>query len=286
MSRSHRKLELPDPSIKDHTRDLGVRSVKSAQRVLELFEIFEQLEEPISLADLVRISEIPQSSAWMLVQTLLRMGYICQNPVDKTFMPSLRLNMLGGWVHDSLLPRSNLRLAMRALCEELKLTIVLGQRTGHHVQYAHVMYGTRDRKDQVPIGVVRPLIGTGLGYAILTQLPEDEICALAAYCLAEDKENIPVQTLREVLNIVADARNRGFVYSHRLQNVDRASFSFALTNAEVGSHAGLMALAIAGNLQDVEQRLDDIPAVVNDVAAEFLPDISINISPTASFLPI
>src|SRR5690625_6579944 len=88
MSRSHRKLELPDPSIKDHTRDLGVRSVKSAQRVLELFEIFEQLEEPISLADLVRISEIPQSSAWMLVQTLLRMGYICQNPVDKTFMPS------------------------------------------------------------------------------------------------------------------------------------------------------------------------------------------------------
>src|SRR5699024_12293366 len=99
------------------------------------------------------------------------------------------------------------------------------------------MYGTRDRKDQVPIGVVRPLIGTVLGYAILTQLPEDEICALAAYCLAEDKENIPVQTLREALNIVADARNRGVVYSRRLQNVERASFSFASTNAVVARDA-------------------------------------------------
>src|SRR5690625_7392044 len=105
----------------------------------------------------------------MLVQTLLRMGYICQNPVDKTFMPSLRLNMLGGWVHDSLLPRSNLRLAMRALCEELKLTIVLGQRTGHHVQYAHVMYVSRDGNVQVTIGVVRSTVWTGRGYANVTQ---------------------------------------------------------------------------------------------------------------------
>lgn len=287
MSRSSSRLELPDASIKDSTRDLGQRSVKSAQRVLELIELLEQLGRPVSLAEIVRASGYPQSSTWMLVQTLMRMGYLCHNPDDGTYMPSLRLNMLGGWVHDLALPRSNLRLAMRALGERLGLSVILGQRSGRYVQYAHVLYGAKDRKTQVPIGVVRPLIDTGLGYALLAQLPDEEVCAIASVCLARAEHQSPVTTLRQVLAIVDKARNAGFVYSHRLQSANRASFSFALvSDPGAGDRTGLMALAIAGTRQDVAARLRDIPRTVNEVAAEFLPDVPIHVKAAHPIPPI
>lgn len=287
MSRTSSRLELPDPSVKDGTRDLGPRAVKSAQRVLELLELLEQLGRPVTLAEIVRASDYPQSSAWMLVQTLMRMGYLCHNPDSGTYMPSLRLNMLGGWVHDIALPHSNLRLAMRALEERLGLTIVLGQRSGRYVQYAHVRYAAKDRKSQVPIGVVRPLIDTGMGYSLLAQLPDDEVCAIANVCLARAEHPSPVSSLRQVLDIVDKARQEGFVYSHRLQSANRASFSFALvTDPGAGEHAGLMALAVAGSRQDVIARLQEIPDAVNDVAAKFLPDVPIHIKAAFPILPI
>lgn len=279
MSRSARSLELPDPSIKDRTRDLGTRSVKSAQRVLELLELMEQLGRPVTLAEIVRASDYPQSSSWMLVKTLTQMGYLSHNPDTGTYVPSLRLNMLGGWVHDMVLPRSNLRLAMRALEEKLGLSVILGQRSGRYVQYAHVLYAATDRKSQVPIGVVRPLIDTGMGYALLAQLPDKEVCAIANMCLARGEHPDSVTTLRHVLDIVDTARQTGFVYSHRLQSANRASFSFALIpDSKASKHAGLMALALAGTQQEVSDRLPDIPQTINDVAAEFLPDVPIHIN--------
>ncbi len=176
---------------------------------------------------------------------------------------------------------------MRALGERLGLSVILGQRSGRYVQYAHVLYGAKDRKTQVPIGVVRPLIDTGLGYALLAQLPDDEVCAIASVCLARAEHKSPVTTLRQVLGIVDRARNAGFVYSHRLQSANRASFSFALvSDPGAGDHTGLMGLAIAGTRQDVAARLHDIPRTVNEVAAEFLPDVPIHIKASAPISPI
>ncbi len=287
MSRPSRRLELPDPSIKDGVRDLGTRAVKSAQRVLELLELLEQLGRPVTLAEIVRASDYPQSSTWMLVKTLMHMGYLCHNPDTGTYMPSLRLNMLGGWVHDLALPRSNLRLAMRALVERLGLTVILGQRSGRYVQYAHVLYADTDRKTQVPIGVVRPLIDTGMGYALLAQLPDEEVCAIANICLARAEYSSPVSSLRQVLDMVDTVRQTGFAYSHRLQSANRASFSFALIPDQgSSSQADLMALAIAGPQQDVVARLHDIPRSINEVAAEFLPDVPLHITTDSPILPI
>jgi DNA-binding IclR family transcriptional regulator len=202
-------------------------------------------------------------------------------------MPSLRLNMLGGWVHDLALPHSNLRLAMRALEERLGLTVILGQRSGRYVQYAHVLYTATDRKSQVPIGVVRPLIDTGMGYALLSQLPDEEVCAIANHCLARAEHPSPVSSLRQVLDIVDKVRQAGFCYSHRLQSANRASFSFALIpDPGARHHAGLMALAVAGPQQDLSDRLDDIPHSINEVAAEFLPDVPIHIPTSSPILPI
>lgn len=278
MTRTSARLELPHPSIKDRQRELGERSVKSAQRALELLELFEQLSRPVTLAEIVRASGYPQSSTWMLVQTLTRMGYLCHNPEDGTYMPSLRLNMLGGWVHDMALPRSNLRSAMHALGKRLGLSVVLGQRSGPNVQYAHVVYSGRDRDAEVPIGVVRPLIDTAMGYAILAQLPDDEVRRITNVCLLRRTEPGPVTDVEQAMSLVRRVREAGFAYSHRLQTAGRASFSFALgTEPGAGGAGGLLGLAVAGSRRAVQGRLAELPATINAVIAEFLPDVPVSI---------
>ncbi|MNV94116.1 hypothetical protein D3C71_1888870 [compost metagenome] len=113
------------------------------------------------------------------------------------------------------------------------------------------------------------------------------MCAIANVCLARAEHKSPVSSLRQVLDIIDKARNAGFVYSHRLQSANRASFSFALvTDPGAGSHSGLMALAVAGTRHDVAARLSGIPKAVNEVAAEFLPDVPIHIKATSPILPI
>ncbi|MCY1212246.1 Transcriptional regulator KdgR [compost metagenome] len=286
MARTKTSVRLPQPSIRDRERDLGSGVVKSARRVFELFELFEQLNRPATVSEIVQASGFPQSSTSMLLQTLHRMGYLCWNPDDRTYVPSLRLNMLGGWVHDVALPRSNLRLAMQELSRRTGISVVLGQRTGRFVQYAHVVFASSARDDDVPIGVVRPLVETGLGYALMAALPDEEVRRVASACLSPQVRTGVVRSVEQVAEMVARVRAAGFAYSTRLQNVGRASFSFGLGQSggqdpEFGRESSLLGLALAGKRRVLEARLPDIIAAVNDVAREYLPDVRIEIDPKA-----
>ncbi|MDS1139215.1 helix-turn-helix domain-containing protein [Pusillimonas sp. SM2304] len=254
--------------------------MKSAGRVFELIEIFEQLRRPATVAELVKASGFPQSSTSMLLDTLTRMGYLCWNPEERTYLPSLRLNMLGGWVHDIALPRSNLRLAMQELSRRTNLSVVLGQRVGRRVQYAYVVYAASDRAGDVPIGAVRPLTDTGLGYALMAAMPHNEVRRIATACLAERGRPPNAGEVDRVMKMVSTVAQVGFAYSSRMQSAGKASFSFNLARAEgANPEFGMLGLALAGTDQAIERNLLDIIRAINGIAQEFLQDVQIGIDP-------
>lgn len=280
-------MKLPQLSSHDHERDLGTRAVKSAGRVFELLEIFEQLRKPATVAEIVKASGFPQSSTSMLLHTLTRMGYLCWNPEDRTYLPSLRLNMLGGWVHDMALPRSNLQLAMQELSKRTNLTVLLGQRVGRLVQYAYVVYSESHRGADVPIGAVRPLTDTGLGYALMAAMSPEQARRAAVACLAEREPTSVVRDINEVMALVESVTRDGFAYSYRMQVKGRASFSFNLARDEGKSvEFGTFGLALAGTRRAMEHNLGAIIQAVNDVAHEHLQDVRIDIDPGVTITPI
>jgi DNA-binding IclR family transcriptional regulator len=304
MARTKHTISVPRLSQRDRERDLGTGVVKSARRVFEILEFFEQLNEPATVSDIVQATGIPQSSASMLLHTLERMGYLCWNPDDRTYIPSLRLHVLGGWVHDIALPRSNLRLAMQELSRRTSLSVVLGQRTGRYVQYAHVVFASNERDDDVPIGVVRPLVGTGLGYSLLAAMQDDEVHRLAIASVALQEQPSVIRGVDQIMSMVAKARAAGCVLSTRLQNRNKASFSFNLgsaghestttgdqqdnreTSQERSREASLLSIALAGRRRDVLERLPDIITTVNAVANEYLPDVRVDFDPHMRIEPI
>lgn len=277
-NRSDDRISVPRHSVKDGFRDLDRGGIKSARRVMEIFELLEQVNRPLTVSDIVRLTEIPQASASGLLKTLRELGYLCWNPDDRTYQPSLRLNMLGGWVHDQIMPHSNLRLAMQELARRTSLSVVLGQRTGKYVQYAHVAFRSSEREDDVPIGVVRTLTSTALGYPLLASMSDCEAKRIATACLADPHCRSSNIDLNEVMSNIAKVRRLGYAYSVRLQNTNKASFSFKLGfKDDTHTESTQLALAIAGKRRDVEKQLPSLIEQIHTVKATYLPDVKIEL---------
>jgi len=63
--------------------------VKSAIRILRIFEVFAESKRPVRISELAEELEIPQSSASVLVRTLVQRGYMDFSPPGRTVLPHL-----------------------------------------------------------------------------------------------------------------------------------------------------------------------------------------------------
>lgn len=279
MTRTHR-MTLPRPSVLDIKPEHESGVVKSAQRVFEILELFERLQRPARVAEIVELTDIPQSSASMLLRSMLKLGYLNWNPESRTYTPSLRVNMLGGWVHDEIFPRSLLRLAMQEISEKTGLTVVLGQPNNRFVRYAHVIMPNNEWGSYIHLGMERPLIGSSLGFALLSGLDDELITRIAISTLNSPYQTQGTQSLDQVHDTIKKVRQLGYAYSTRHTTPGDASFSFLLktwpqTQKPVLYQERLFGLAIAGRQYYVEQHQETALSVINYVITKYLPDVHV-----------
>src|SRR5947209_2873143 len=77
-------------------------AVKSAIRVIEIFEFFEASREPRSLKEIINHLQYPQSSSTVLLKNLVSMGYLSYDCRLRKYFPTPRLGRLGDWVSGAL----------------------------------------------------------------------------------------------------------------------------------------------------------------------------------------
>lgn len=104
--------------------------VKSALRVLEILELFDAERRPLRVADVVDRMNVPQSSASMLLKTLVARGYMDFDAASREYCPSVRVSFLGAWTVGDLGRREEITDAMRELAEDTGETVLLGRRSG------------------------------------------------------------------------------------------------------------------------------------------------------------
>ena len=65
--------------------------VKSAARVMAIFECFEDVKRPLTISELVRLMGVPQSSMSALMKSLLAQGFVDYDTRARTYTPSVRV---------------------------------------------------------------------------------------------------------------------------------------------------------------------------------------------------
>lgn len=142
-------------------------AVKSAERTLQILEVFAAAGEPLGIAELARRLAIPVSACYGLIRTLELRGYLYELGLRRGWYPTLRWVQKARAVaeHDPVLERvSPLLEVLRKASGE---TVVLGKRSGNMVIYLDVLESSNPIRYSAQAGERKPLYSSAAGKALL-----------------------------------------------------------------------------------------------------------------------
>ncbi|MBS0407027.1 MAG: helix-turn-helix domain-containing protein [Proteobacteria bacterium] len=237
--------------------------IKSAKRVLELFEYFAECRRPLSVTDLVRGLDYPQSSASVLLKSLTRLGYLDYDRQKRLYRPTLRVALLGGWVHDQLFSHASLS----HLIDDLHLVsggeaVILGMQNDIYVQYIHLV---QSRHQQVASwyikpGSLRPLCRSAVGRILLSRKPDVEVQQLLWRINAEEEPHLRMH-VGDLLKELDRIRRDGYAYTEGTVNSEVGVLAVEMpTPASQPS----MALGIGGQIQTLRHERERYLALLRE----------------------
>ncbi|WP_157219565.1 IclR family transcriptional regulator [Flavisphingomonas formosensis] len=190
--------------------------IKSAHRVLQVFEFFTDARRPASATEIANALDFPQSSTSMLLRSLVSLGYLDYHREGRTFQPTIRLSLLGGWIPERIDVASSLIEMLSRLHEEIGETIILAEQHRNMVRYIYVVQRPLPGLSYyIRPGTLRPALMTAAGRMLLTLNSEREVTAIIQRSNAEESDPANWVKRAEFMQELDTCRREGFSYTHR-----------------------------------------------------------------------
>lgn len=229
-------------------KSLEAKSIKSAQRVFQVLEYFDQDHPEASVSDISRRYGYPQSSASELLSYMVHLGYLRRGSRGRTFRLSMRVAMLGTWVQPDLIRNGRLLRLIDELAEETGATVVLATNSGVRLRCLHVVCHSGDGPQQ---GDCLPLLHTAEGRALLLT-SDRELVRKYVHRLNAEAESEEERIRFDELAADLDASSaRGYV---RRVDANGAAFAILIPNADRGEPLALCARAPGGASEEAVVR--------------------------------
>jgi DNA-binding IclR family transcriptional regulator len=149
--------------------------VKSAARVLEVFEYFDSVRADATVMDIARALDYPQSSTSALIRSLVDLGYLQHGTKYRTYRPTPRVTLLGTWIEPMLSPDGAIVRLMDELGEATGETIILGAAYSTIVRYIYVVPATTAMRLHVGPGTSRPIVNSGTGRMFMASMNDERV---------------------------------------------------------------------------------------------------------------
>jgi len=232
---------------------------------LRVLEFFDAIRRPAACGEIAAALGFPQSSASMLLRSMEVMGYLTHAPGKRSYVPTMRVGLLGTWSDAGLFRDGPIQRLVRDLTDRTGHAVVLAARCGTQARYI-----LAEGCDAGPnIGQCRPLTLSASGHTMLSGCSDTEaervIRRLNAEAPGPDAVVPPVEMLRALRGI----RQRRFALA---RDRDAAGFGeiaipfaqpagqpphaiglwgeFAKLSAEAGSLGALLREAIGRHITD------------------------------------
>jgi len=184
--------------------------VKTADRTLDLFELFALEQSPMTLSVVAEKMAIPASSAHGLIKTLQARGYLYEVSRRHGYYLTKKLQrqVEAIAVGSPLLAQINPYL--QQLSDDLAETVLLGKRQGDLVAYLDVIESRQSIRFTPAVGELKSLHCSATGKAILGAL---EPAALSATLLRLDLDKRTDKTITSASKLEAEInlhRRRGW----------------------------------------------------------------------------
>ncbi len=149
--------------------------VKSADRVIQIFEAIGSKKNGITQRELAAQLDIPKGSLSPLLSNLVDRGYLTLDRLSKLYMLGPNLVVLTGRYLSSLEIVRTGRPILQDLVSEIDEDAEIVVLKGDEVLFLHKEECSKPLKYSIAIGELAPVYATSAGKAILAHLHEQEI---------------------------------------------------------------------------------------------------------------
>jgi DNA-binding IclR family transcriptional regulator len=186
---------------------LREKRIKSADRVLEIFEMFSADRQSVTVMEVARTLGVPQSSTSELLGTLVRQGYLTRDRAARNFRPTARVALLGSWVQPALFRHGKLLPMMDALSEKCGAAVALCSMVGVKLKHIHVVGGSLP--DMAGSGTEHHLLHSPFGHALLATIYREHVRKLVHRLNAESEAELRLR-FDDLARELDQVRSRGY----------------------------------------------------------------------------
>lgn len=242
------------------------KMVKSAVRVLDIFEAFEAQQRALTISELVDQLQIPQSSMSTLIKSLVARGFVEYDAETRRYRPSVRLAFVGNWVLGSTDVIARIHALAQWLHDETGETVLIGAENGLFLQYLSLVVSEHTLRFALHPGLKRPIHRSGLGLMLLSRKADGEISRIVRRYNSEIVDPAEEHASpSDVIEMVGDARRNGWCFS--ANRVVRGGGSIA-TLLPLPRDQGMLAIGFAGQSHQLSQKVDQLrDTLLRSVAA-------------------
>jgi len=242
--------------------------VKSARRVIEILELFDHSQYPMSLTQLSDKLGYPPSSTLALLKSLQTLGYIAYDPGRKTYVPTMRVAMLGDWVRGQVLRNGAIVTLMADLQVETDANVMLAIQNDLHMQYVHTVQSRKLLRYYIQPGLQRPICRSAAGLALLSQQSPGHVSKLLKRIAARGDDPHDLVPEDELFKMLEQVVQQGYAYS------DQITHGIGTVAIALPTQPGQMpmALGIAGASGKIQPNAAKIAETMHRLVAERLND--------------
>ncbi|MEO6827327.1 MAG: IclR family transcriptional regulator [Microbacteriaceae bacterium] len=239
--------------------------MQSVERVFELLELITDAGGDVTLSELSSSTDLPLPTIHRLLRTLVVLGYARQLP-NRRYALGPRLIRLGDGANKQFgaLARPQLKALVDRLGESANMAVL----DSDMVVYIAQVPSSHSMRMFTEVGRRAHLHDTGVGKAILAQLPEEQVRSILA------RTGLPTPTERSIgevdalLEEMQRIRQRGYSIDDGEQEIGVRCFAMAVPNAPTPT-----AISVSGPVARVDDNfaLRAIPLLheaVEQISAE------------------
>ncbi|WP_409342228.1 IclR family transcriptional regulator [Paenibacillus sp. MBLB4367] len=152
--------------------------VKSADRVLDIFELFTGEKESYNLTEISKALNMPSSSTYQILQNMLSRGYLETDNTGKQFRLGNKLFEIRVQHRKSTSLTAEFYQLAGKIVDDLNEGVLLGVRSEDKVVYIAEKQISQPFRFTTNMGSVLPLHASASGKILLSRLSEDELHAL------------------------------------------------------------------------------------------------------------
>jgi DNA-binding IclR family transcriptional regulator len=207
--------------------------VKSVARVFHVLELFDAKREPLTATTIGKQLGYPPSSTIGLLKSMVKLGYLSFDCVDFTYMPTMRLPLIGSWVAEMRVGTAVTDIMQQVHAASGESVAVSTESDGQMQVLALAPSDDLHTFSKVnAVGDCTPLFGSVVGLTALSMRPDNQVLEVAANLLRRPRYIRPTIDIPKAFTRIHRFRHVGFGVGYGVSHPNVGALAWAVAGPE------------------------------------------------------